>query len=86
MAGDLFSSFVKRRLGLSASARATGLDQVPESFLPALVCVYGLGLEWPDVVIVTVVFFVGGMVLSRLLYRLRIRRRPYWRPYEAACK
>src|ERR1019366_7611444 len=31
MAGDLFSSFVKRRLGLPPSSRATGLDQIPES-------------------------------------------------------
>jgi len=31
MAGDLFSSFLKRRMGLPAGSRATGLDQVPES-------------------------------------------------------
>src|SRR5690242_1028291 len=31
MAGDLFSSFVKRRLALVPSSRALGLDQVPES-------------------------------------------------------
>ena len=34
MAGDLFSSFLKRRLGLVPSSRATGLDQIPESLLP----------------------------------------------------
>lgn len=77
MAGDLFSSFVKRRLGLPPSARATGLDQVPESLLPTLVCAYELGMEWPDIVIVTAIFFVGEIVLSRLLYTLRIRARPY---------
>lgn len=77
MAGDLFSSFVKRRLGLPASARATGLDQVPESLLPAMVCAYDLALEWSEVVIVTAVFFVGEIALSRLLYTLRIRARPY---------
>ena len=52
MAGDLLSSFVKRRLELAASERATGLDQVPESVLPTLVCAYDLELEWLDVVIV----------------------------------
>ena len=34
MAGDLFSSFVKRRLNWPPSSRALGLDQVPESLLP----------------------------------------------------
>jgi CDP-2,3-bis-(O-geranylgeranyl)-sn-glycerol synthase len=36
MAGDLVASFVKRRLGLPGSSRATGLDQIPESLLPLL--------------------------------------------------
>ena len=31
MAGDLFSSFVKRRLNFPPSSQALGLDQVPES-------------------------------------------------------
>jgi hypothetical protein len=77
MAGDLFSSFVKRRLGLPASARATGLDQVPESLLPTLIFAYELKLEWLDVAIVTAIFFFGEIALSRLLYTLRIRARPY---------
>src|SRR5271165_1927441 len=34
MAGDLFSSFLKRRLRLTASSRAIGLDQVPEFLFP----------------------------------------------------
>ena len=35
--GDLIASFVKRRLGLPASSRATGLDQIPDrSFLCSL--------------------------------------------------
>jgi CDP-diglyceride synthetase len=38
MAGDLFSSFCKRRLGLPSSSRASGLDQIPESLLPLLAC------------------------------------------------
>src|SRR5512137_1303973 len=36
MAGDALASFVKRRLGVAPSGRATGLDQVPESLLPLL--------------------------------------------------
>ena len=30
MAGDLFSSFLKRKLRFQPSSRATGLDQIPE--------------------------------------------------------
>ena len=36
MAGDIMSSFLKRRLRLAPSAKAPGLDQVPESLLPFL--------------------------------------------------
>jgi CDP-diglyceride synthetase len=77
MAGDLFSSFVKRRLGMAASERATGLDQVPESLLPALVCAYELELDRWDILIVTGLFFIGEIALSRLLYTLHVRARPY---------
>jgi CDP-diglyceride synthetase len=38
MAGDLLSSFLKRRLGLAPSSRATGIDQIPESLFPLLAC------------------------------------------------
>lgn len=38
MAGDLFSSFVKRRMRMIPSSRATGLDQIPEALFPLLVC------------------------------------------------
>ena len=37
MVGDALSSFVKRRLGIAASGRATGIDQIPEALLPLLV-------------------------------------------------
>ena len=36
VAGDLLSSFVKRRMGLASSSMAIGLDQIPESLLPLL--------------------------------------------------
>ena len=36
MAGDLFSSFVKRRLHLASSSMAIGLDHIPEFSLPPL--------------------------------------------------
>jgi CDP-2,3-bis-(O-geranylgeranyl)-sn-glycerol synthase len=77
MAGDLASSFVKRRMGYVSSSRATGLDQVPESLLPALACRMALGLTVADVIAIVVLFTVGEIALSRLLFKLHIRDQPY---------
>jgi len=77
MGGDLLSSFIKRRLGLETSARATGLDQIPESLIPALLCARDLDLDWLDVATATVAFVIGELILSKILYRLHIRKRPY---------
>ena len=77
MAGDLFSSFCKRRLNLPSSSRASGLDQVPESLFPALACRNLLGLAPADIVAGVVLFFIGEVVLSRLLYAFHLRDRPY---------
>lgn len=77
MAGDMLSSFLKRRLRLASSAEAPGLDQVPESLLP-LVLVRGLvGLSAWDVLIGVAAFWIGELLVSRLLYMLRIRDKPY---------
>jgi hypothetical protein len=77
MIGDLFSSFVKRRLGLEPSAMSLGLDQIPESLFPALACRAVLPLSLLDIVLVVIIFFVGELALSRLLYAMKIRDRPY---------
>ena len=77
MAGDLASSFVKRRLALPPSSRATGLDQIPESLFPLLAASALLPLSTLDIVVATLAFFLGEIVLSRLLYKWRIRDRPY---------
>lgn len=77
MIGDLFSSFVKRRMHLPASSRATGLDQVPKSLFPLLCCLPVLSLTFADVIVCVTLFFIGEIALSRLLYRLRPRRHPY---------
>jgi len=77
MAGDLLSSFVKRRLRFPPSSRATGLDQVPESLLPLLVCRWMMPVTFTDIFIAVALFFVGEIFLSRVLYRLRLRSRPY---------
>lgn len=77
MVGDLASSFIKRRLKLPPSSQAIGLDQVPESLLPLLVCQTALGLDSGDIAVTVAAFFVGELALSGLLYRLGLRDRPY---------
>jgi CDP-diglyceride synthetase len=77
MAGDLFSSFLKRRFGLPPSSRATGLDQIPESLLPLLACRSALSLTVFDIAAGCVIFFVGELLLSTLFFRFRLRDRPY---------
>jgi CDP-2,3-bis-(O-geranylgeranyl)-sn-glycerol synthase len=77
MAGDLGSSFIKRRMGLPSSSRALILDQVPEALLPALVCKSLLVLAIVDVALIVALFTVGEIVLSRLLFKLHVREQPY---------
>lgn len=77
MAGDLFSSFLKRRINLPPSSRATGLDQVPESLFPLLACRAALSLTATDIALAVVIFFVGELLLSRLLYKAHLRDQPY---------
>lgn len=77
MLGDLLSSFVKRRIGLRAHGQALGLDQVPESLLPLLLLQEHLGLGSGDIVLIVAVFMALELALSRLLYKLHIRDRPY---------
>lgn len=77
MIGDLGSSFVKRRMGLAPSSRAPGLDQIPESLLPALAAMPHMALGYFDVVVVVALFCLLEVGISPLLFKLRIRRRPY---------
>ncbi|TGQ35592.1 MULTISPECIES: CDP-archaeol synthase [unclassified Mesorhizobium] len=77
MIGDILSSFLKRRLRLAPSAEAPGFDQVPESLLPLLVVKNLVGLSGWDILIGVGAFWIGELVVSRLLYMLRIRDRPY---------
>src|ERR1700730_8207201 len=77
MVGDLFSSFVKRRLNFPPSSRALGLDQVPESLFPMLACRDALSLTIADIALGVGIFFVGELILSRLLYQVHLRDEPY---------
>lgn len=77
MAGDLLSSFTKRRLNRPSSSRALGLDQIPESLLPLIACRDALALSFIDIAVGTAIFFLGEIVLSRELYKIGLRDRPY---------
>lgn len=77
MVGDLASSFSKRRLRLPPSSQALGLDQIPESLLPLLLIKPWLPIALADIALVVVAFVIVELALSRVLYRLRIRERPY---------
>jgi CDP-archaeol synthase len=77
MIGDLSSSFLKRRLDLPPSSRATGIDQIPECLLPAIAIRSTVGLTAFNVLSVVIIFFVGEVLLSRLLFKWNIRNRPY---------
>jgi CDP-diglyceride synthetase len=77
MAGDLLSSFLKRRARLKPSSRATGLDQIPEFLLPALACRPMIGFTEIDIAAVVMIFMVGEMLLSRLLFKWHVRDQPF---------
>lgn len=77
MLGDLLSSFVKRRIGLRPSDRAWLLDQLPESVLPLLAARTALELTWSQVTLVAALFTAFDILMSRLLFRWHLRRRPY---------
>jgi len=77
MAGDLLASFFKRRMGYTESSRARGFDTLPESLLPALLLKQPLALSLIDITLIVTLFFLIEELVSPILYRLHIRKRPY---------
>lgn len=77
MAGDLLSSFIKRRRGLAPSSQALGLDHIPESLLPALLATIWFDLGMVQILALVVAFVVLSLLLSKLLYHLDLRDQPY---------
>ena len=66
MAGDLASSFLKRRMGLRPSSQAIGLDQIPESLLPLLAARWLVPLTIVEALVGTALFLIGNLLASRL--------------------
>lgn len=77
MFGDLFSSFIKRRKGFEPSEMALGLDQVPESLLPLLAVRAHFGFSLIEILAMVGVFAVVELILSRILFYMHVRLRPY---------
>jgi hypothetical protein len=77
MLGDLLSSFIKRRLALRTHSQALGIDQIPECLLPLILLHKHLGLDSADIVFIVAAFILLELALSRLLFKLHIRDRPY---------
>lgn len=77
MAGDLFSSFVKRRLGIAPGGMALGLDQLPESLLPLGLLAADYDLTPLMVLGLGLAFMLFDLAASQLLYRFGLREHPY---------
>ncbi len=77
MTGDLASSFAKRRMGLKAQSRATGVDQIPESLLPTMASTLIFPLGLLDLLLIPAGFMALEMMASPLLHKLNLRGRPY---------
>jgi CDP-2,3-bis-(O-geranylgeranyl)-sn-glycerol synthase len=66
MAGDLATSFLKRRLHLPSSAPAPGLDQLPEAVIPLAVLGTRLGLDVLGSIMTVAAFCVLDLIGTRL--------------------
>lgn len=75
--GDLLSSFIKRRLGMTPSSMAPLLDQVPEALLPAVMLMGAFELDLQSIIILVCVFIILELFLSYIFFKLGIRKRPY---------
>jgi CDP-2,3-bis-(O-geranylgeranyl)-sn-glycerol synthase len=73
----VFSSFIKRRLDMAPHSMAPLLDQVPESLLPALMLRHTFGMDAVSIIILVAAFVVAELLLSLVLFKLGIRKKPY---------
>jgi CDP-2,3-bis-(O-geranylgeranyl)-sn-glycerol synthase len=77
MIGDAISSFVKRRRGLSPGAMAIGLDQIPESLLAMLACKPLLELTWLQVIVLTLLFMIANLAISKMTALAGLNHHPH---------
>ncbi|MCE5335366.1 MAG: CDP-archaeol synthase [Desulfobacteraceae bacterium] len=74
MAGDLASSFVKRRLSLHSGRVVPGLDQLPEGLLPFLLFAPYFSLSWDFIIPFGLAFSAGAYYGSVFLKDVLLRR------------
>lgn len=77
MAGDMLSSFAKRRMGKESGGQVMILDHVPEALLPLLATRRVFAMTWAEIAFCTGAFVALGLVGSRVLYRFNLRKHPY---------
>jgi CDP-2,3-bis-(O-geranylgeranyl)-sn-glycerol synthase len=75
MIGDLGSSYLKRRLGYTASCSRPLLDQLPECLLPLLVLQPIFASNLPEILTATGAFIAFDLLVTRLL-----------RPFQPTCR
>ncbi len=77
MAGDLLSSFIKRRINQQPGAQFLILDQLPEALLPAWFLMDSFELELMQVMVVVTGFIIIERGLSLLFFKLGVRKSSY---------
>lgn len=65
MAGDLLTSFLKRRLGMPSSSSAPVIDQLAECLFPTMVCILQLGLNFIDMLVIIATFISSDILLAK---------------------
>jgi len=73
MSGNLFASFIKRRLSMKPGSMAPLLDQVPESLLPAYLLKDAFNLDGSAITGLTLDFYHHKGTLNSFSYTLQIR-------------
>jgi uncharacterized protein len=70
MLGDLFTSFLKRRMGFREGETLYLFDQFFEGAFPLLLCKWGYGVAWPTFMTTLLVFMAGSLLGSLVKNRL----------------
>jgi hypothetical protein len=78
MIGDLFSSFLKRRLSFASGYTVPGLDQIPEGLLPFVLIAPNYSLSAGYVLLFGLVFGFGAWYASTFLKGVLLRK-----PFES---
>ncbi|MBT8762820.1 CDP-archaeol synthase [Desulfohalobiaceae bacterium Ax17] len=76
MAGDLISSFIKRRFSLTSGYDVPGLDQLFEGLFPLLFLKHYFSFSWLTFLAILIAFCIGAYVGSRF-YKSILQKEPF---------